>query len=91
MGQYKLTLIKAHAKRLRLSSLFANVSDVLIAAQKGTPSYDDFLCTVLEQEVQCRTEKQLAQRRKLAKMPLAHNLDNYDSSLSNGISNTQLN
>lgn len=41
--------------------------------------------------MQCRTEKQLAQRRKLAKMPLAHNLDNYDSSLSNGISNTQLN
>jgi len=91
MGQYKLTLIKAQAKRLRLSSLFANASDILIAAQKSTPSYDDFLCNVLEQEVQCRTEKQLVQRRKLAKMPLAHNLDNYDSSLSNGISHTQLN
>lgn len=91
MGQYKLTLIKSLAKRLRLSSLCVNASDLLITAQKTSPSYDDFLCNALEQEVQCRTEKQLVQRRKLARMPMSHNLDNYDSSLSNGISSTQLN
>ena len=55
MGQYKLTLIKAQAKRLRLSSLFANASDILIAAQKALPVMTtSFVC--VKQEVQCRTE-----------------------------------
>lgn len=90
MDSDKITRIRADAKRLRLSSLFSNARELLIDAQGKTPSYDDFLCTLLEQEVQCRTEKQLVQRRKLAGMPLSHDLDVYDYSITNGLSITQL-
>ena len=47
----KVTAIRACAKRLRLSCLMTNVTEVLMQAQKESPSYDDLLLTVLEAEV----------------------------------------
>lgn len=55
----KVTAIRACAKRLRLSCLMTNVTEVLMQAQKESPSYDDLLLTVLEAEVKSREEKQL--------------------------------
>jgi len=87
----KLTTIRGYAKRLRLSGLTINAQDILLKAQKESPSYDDFLTLVLESEVKAREEKQRLLRLKAAKLPLAHNLDMYDHSISNGLSATQLN
>jgi len=87
----KLTTIRGYAKRLRLSALTINAQDILLRAQKESPSYDDFLSLVLELEVKGREEKQRLLRLKAAKLPLAHNLDMYDYSISNGLSVTQLN
>ena len=87
----KLTTIRGYAKRLRLSGLTVNAQDILLKAQKESPSYDDFLSLVLELEVQGREEKQRLLRLKAAKLPLAHNLNMYDHSISNGLSATQLN
>lgn len=87
----KLTAIRSCAKRLRLSCLTMNTSEVLLKARQESPSYDDFLLDVLNAEVKSREEKQLLMRYKAARLPLAHNLDLYDHSISNGLSVTQLN
>ena len=87
----KVTAIRACAKRLRLSCLMTNATEVLMQAQKESPSYDDLLLTVLEAEVKSREEKQLLQRMKAARLPLSHDLDKYDFSNPNGLTPTQLN
>lgn len=86
----KVSAIRSSAKRLRLSCLTMNTTDVLLKAQQTSPSYDDFLIDVLNAEVRSREEKQLQQRYKAAKLPLAHDLDKYDYSMSNGLGPTQL-
>ena len=68
-----------------------NVTEVLMQAQKESPSYDDLLLTVLEAEVKSREEKQLLQRMKAARLPLSHDLDKYDFSNPKGLTPTQLN
>lgn len=87
----KMSAIRGSAKRLRLSCLTADVAGVLLKAQQESPSYDDSLLAVLDAEVKSREEKQLQMRYKVAKLPMAHNLDLYDVSMSNGLSITQLN
>ena len=64
----KVTAIRACAKRLRLSCLMTNVTEVLMQAQKESPSYDDLLLTVLEAEVKSREEKQLLQQEQPPKV-----------------------
>lgn len=86
----KIDIIRSQARRLRLSSLTANVPDVLLKAQRNTPSYDDFLSEVLQTEIDGRDEKQTVIRMRLAKLPVNHNLDLYDQSISNGLSLVQL-
>lgn len=86
----KIDSIRSQARRLRLSSLTANVSEVLLKAQRDTPSYDDFLSEVLQAEIDGRDEKQAAIRTRLAKLPVNHNLDLYDQMSSNGLSLVQL-
>ena len=87
----KVTAIRSGAKRLRLSCLTMNTADVLLKAQRECPSYDDFLLDVLNAEVKSREEKQLQMRYKAARLPLSHNLDLFDFSMSNGLGVTQLN
>ena len=87
----KVTAIRSGAKRLRLSCLTMNTADVLLKAQRECPSYDDFLLEVLNAEVKSREEKQLQMRYKAAKLPMSHNLDLFDFSMSNGLGVTQLN
>ena len=43
----KLNNIRGYAKRLRLSGLTVHAQEVLMRAQKESPSYDDFLLLVL--------------------------------------------
>ena len=87
----KLTVIRSCAKRLKLSWLMSNISDAVINAQKQSPSYDDFLLNILKEEVAGREYRLKLLRYKNAKLPMAHNLDQYDFSISNGLTNTQLN
>jgi DNA replication protein DnaC len=86
----KVSVIRSSAKRLRLSCLTTGAYDVLLEAQRTSPSYDDFLISVLDAEVKCREERQRAMRYKVARLPMAHDLDMYDYSLSNGLNATQL-
>ena len=87
----KVLSIRSYAKRLKLSWLSANVVDMLLEAGKTTPSYDDLLDNFLCQEVAGREERQRQKRLKEARLPMSHDLNLYDHSMSNGLSATQLN
>ena len=58
----KVSVIRSSAKRLRLSCLTTGAYDVLLEAQRTSPSYDDFLISLLDAEVKCREERQRAMR-----------------------------
>lgn len=86
----KIDIIRSQARRLRLSSLAANVADILLKAQRTTPSYDDLLTEVLQMEIDGRDQKQVVIRLRVAKLPVNHDLNLYDQSISNGLSLVQL-
>ena len=87
----KVTTIRSYAKRLKLSWLSLNATEMLLRAQKESPSYDDFLNDFLAQEVAGREERQRQKRLKEARLPMNHDLGIYDHIMSNGLSATQLN
>jgi DNA replication protein DnaC len=90
MSQY-ISLIKRHATRLRLSSIGSNISSLLEEAEQDHPSYDELICKLFSHEVKEREAKQMIIRMKLAKLPLMHDLDQYDYAFASGLSPTQLN
>ena len=87
----KVTAIRSYAKRLKLSWLSVNATELLVKAGNESPSYDDFLDYFLVQEVAGREERQRQKRLKEARLPMSHDLGLYDYSMSNGLSATQLN
>lgn len=63
----------------------------VIGSRLQHPSYDDFICNLLVHEVQGREERQRQKRLKEARLPMSHDLNQYDHSMSNGLTKTQLN
>ena len=90
MSQYT-HLIKAQASRLRMSGIGTNLVSLLDIAQKDSPSYDEFLFNIFSYEVKERDAKQELLRMKTARLPLNHDLDNYDFTFTSGLNPTQLN
>ncbi len=89
MSQY-IPLIKRQATRLRLSSIGGNLPTLLEDAQNSSPSYDEFLHRVFGYEVSERDKKQEIIRIKMARLPMNHDLDNYDYTFASGLNPTQL-
>ncbi len=85
-----ITTIQEHARELNLTGLAVTVDVLLEEARKSEPSYSDFALTLLETELACRQRAHLERRRKIANLPLLHDLDHYDSGVQNGISQVQL-
>ena len=90
MSQF-IPLIKRQATRLRLSGIGGNISRLLDEAEQNSPSYDEFLYNLFTEEVKGREARQLTVKLKLAKLPLSHDLDNYDHRFNAGLSATQMN
>jgi len=90
MSQY-IPQIKKHATRLRLSGISSNIADLLLDAQNDSPSYDEFVFKLFSYEVKEREVKQQQLRMKLAKLPVNHDLEQYDHSFASGLNPTQLN
>jgi DNA replication protein DnaC len=90
MSQY-VPLIKRQATRLRLSGIGGNITRLLEEAEQNAPSYDEFVYNLFSEEVRGREAKQLTVRLKLARLPLSHDLDQYDYIFAAGLSATQLN
>jgi len=90
MSQF-IPLIKRQATRLRLSGIGGNISRLLDEAEQNSPSYDEFLYNLFTEEIKGREARQLTVKLKLAKLPLSHDLDNYDHRFNAGLSTTQMN
>lgn len=82
--------IKAYARELNLTSLAAQIGPLLEEALRQEPSYSDFSLTLLEKEILGRRAANLARRIRVARLPLAHDLDHYDQTFVNGISPVQM-
>lgn len=90
MSQY-IPQIKKHATRLRLSGIGSNITNLLLEAQNDSPSYDEFVFKLFSHEVKEREAKQQLLRMKLARLPVNHDLEQYDHSFTSGLNPTQLN
>jgi hypothetical protein len=58
--------------------LCSNLQSLLEDAQNSSLSYDEFLHRILSHEVSARDKKQEMIRIKIARLPMNHDLDNYD-------------
>ncbi len=90
MSQF-IPLIKRQATRLRLSGIGGNITRLLDEAEQNSPSYDEFIYNLFTEEIKGREARQLTVKLKLAKLPLSHDLDNYDHRFDAGLSATQMN
>jgi DNA replication protein DnaC len=82
--------IKQYADHLRLTMLRNQAERFIHQAQIDKPTYLDYTCDVLEQEVKQRQKTDLERRIKLAHLPRNHNLDMYDYAFACGINKLQL-
>lgn len=90
MSQY-IPQIKRQATRLRLPGIGANITTLLQEAEQNSPSYDEFIYNLFDEEVKGREAKQLMLKLKLAKLPVNHELDHYDFNFTSGLAATQIN
>jgi len=86
----KTQTIKEYALQLRLSGIQDQVEEVIQKATEDKCSYLDFSLRLLETEINQRNQRDLERRIKAAKLPISHDLDQYDYSFMNGISKQQL-
>jgi len=86
----KIRQIKQHADTLRLSQLRNKAEIVIHQAQIDKPTYLELIYDILKAEVLQRQKNDYERRLKLAHLPSAHNLDQYDFNHANGITKPQL-
>jgi DNA replication protein DnaC len=87
----KTQALKEYAGQLRLTGLQDQVEELIRIASEEKYSYLDFSLRLLETEISQRRKRDLERRNKGAKLPVNHDLDQYDYSFINGISKQQLN
>ena len=86
----KITQIKQYADQLRLTQLRNKAESIIHSAQIDKPTYLDYTCNILEQEVEQRQKTDFDKRLKLARLPRNHDLNNYDFKFSSSISKHQM-
>ena len=87
----KSQIILEYASRLNLSGIKEHWDELVRRATEDKISYADFCFQLLKSEIDHRNKRDLERRIKIAKLPLIHDLDNYDFSSANGLSKQQLN
>ena len=87
----KTQALKEYAGQLKLGGIQDQVEELIRIASEEKCSYLDFSLSLLETEINQRSQRDLERRTKAAKLPLNHDLDQYDYSFINGISKQQLN
>jgi len=86
----KTQVLRDYAGQLRLSGIQDQVEELIRKASEEKCSYLDFSLNLLETEINQRSQRDLERRTKAAKLPVNHNLDQYDYAFMNGISKQQL-
>jgi len=87
----KKQLIIDYCRRFRLSGIANTLDPVLTEAETEQMSYLDYTIKFLDAEARHREVRDLERRTKAARLPMFHDLDNYDFTVDNGLSKTQLN
>jgi DNA replication protein DnaC len=77
-GLTVLDRLQEAMETLALSAASAVVESHLERASKEERTYAEFLCDLLEQEVQARADRNLQTRMKLARLPFSRTLDGFD-------------
>ncbi len=86
----KTQTIIDYASTLKLGGIKEQIPDIINKAQQEKSSYSDFALQMLELEVNHRSKRDLVRRIKMAQLPLKHELDQYDFSFTNGLTEQQL-
>lgn len=86
----KVQTIKNYCKQFNLTAIAQHFDDLLLEAETSKVSYLDYVYLLLEKEANVREQKNLERRIKTAKLPLNHNLNDFDYTAENGITKTQL-
>ena len=87
----KSKIIMEYALRLNLGGLMEHWDELVRRAAEDKASYADFAFKLLKSEIDHRDKRDLDRRIKAAKLPLVHNLDQYDHTFENGLGKQQLN
>jgi DNA replication protein DnaC len=86
----KVQTIKNYCKQFNLTAIAQHFDELLIEAETSKISYLDYFYIMLQKEALIREQKSLERRIKVAKLPLHHNLNDFDYTAENGITMTQL-
>ena len=86
----KTQTIKQYAAQLRLGGIQDQLDELIQKASEEKCSYLDFSLTLLETEITQRSVRDLERRTKAAKLPVNHDLDQYDYSFRSGVGKQQL-
>lgn len=87
----KKQIIIDYCRRFKLSGVVAGLDPVIMAAETEQMSYIDYTLKFLSTEAIHREAKDLERRTKAARLPLMHDLEQYDFATDNGLSKTMLN
>ena len=77
--------LKDNINRLRLSHTAENLDQFLNEASAQKPSYTQFLLQFTQREIEQRNSRAIEIKLKKARLPKHHDLDQYDSKVSNGL------
>ena len=86
----KTQTIKQYAAQLRLGGIEDQLDELVQKASEEKYSYLDFSLNLLETEITQRSLRDLERRTKAAKLPINHDLDQYDYSFRSGVGKQQL-
>ena len=86
----KTQALKDYAGQLRLGGIQDQAEELIRKASEEKCSYLDFSLSLLETEINQRSQRDLERRTKAAKLPLNHDLDQYDYSFRSGVGKQQL-
>ena len=86
----KTEILRDYAGQLHLGGIQDQAEELIRKATEKKSSYLDFFLSLLETEINQRRMRDMERRTKAAKLPVNHDLDQYDYSFMNGISKQQL-
>jgi len=86
----KTEILREYTGQLHLGGIQDQAEELIRRATEKKSSYLDFFLSLLETEINQRRMRDMERRTKAAKLPVNHDLDQYDYSFMNGISKQQL-
>ena len=87
----KTQIMTNYAGQLNLTGIKDLLEELIRKATEEKSSYADFSLNLFKTEIELRNQRDLERRKKMAKLPLNHDLEQYDFTFTNGFSKQQLN